>query len=102
MKLLIRLNVVFVITFPVVGWIAHAVCASLQQADARREVLTTAGLMLDSALASRAYTAEEIDPLLVTTCRMDSRPRASPSTRQRRLSPPYASCTPTSRTRKRR
>lgn len=65
MKLLVRLNVVFVITFAVVGWVAHEVCASLQQADARREVLATAGLMLDSALASRAYTADEIDPLLV-------------------------------------
>lgn len=66
MKLLLRLNVVFVIAFVAVGWVAHAVCASLQQADARREVLATAGLMLDSALASRAYTADEIDPLLVT------------------------------------
>ena len=65
MKLLIRLNVVFVITFAVAGWVAREVCASLQQADARREVLATAGLMLDSALASRAYTADEIDPLLV-------------------------------------
>ncbi len=64
MNLLIRLNVVFVIAFVVVGVVAYEVCASLQQADARREVLTTAGLMLDSALASRAYTADEIDPLL--------------------------------------
>lgn len=64
MNLLLRLNVVFVIAFAVVGVVAYEVCASLQQADARREVLTTAGLMLDSALASRAYTADEIDPLL--------------------------------------
>ena len=65
MNLLGRLNVVFVLAFVVVGWIAYAVCASFQQADARREVLRTAGLMIDSALASRAYTADEIDPLLV-------------------------------------
>ena len=65
MNLMVRLNVVFVITFAVAGWIAHEVCGSLQQSDARREVLATAGLMLDSALASRAYTADEIDPLLV-------------------------------------
>jgi HAMP domain-containing protein len=65
MNLLVRLNVVFIIAFAVVGGLAHEVCASLQQADARREVLATAGLMLDSALASRAYTADEIDPLLV-------------------------------------
>ncbi len=65
MILLVRLNVVFVIAFALAGWVAHEICASLQQADARREVLMTAGLMLDSALASRAYTADEIDPLLV-------------------------------------
>jgi len=65
MNLLIRLNMVLVIAFAVVGLIAYEVCASLQQADARREVLATAGLMIDSALASRAYTADEIDPLLV-------------------------------------
>ncbi|MGA7539774.1 MAG: DUF3365 domain-containing protein [Steroidobacteraceae bacterium] len=65
MNLLIRLNVVFIIAFTLAGWIAHEVFASLQRSDARREVLATAGLMLDSALASRAYTATEIDPLLV-------------------------------------
>ena len=64
MNLLIRLNVVFVIAFAAVGAAAYEVCASLQQVEARREVLTTAGLMVDSALASRAYTADEIDPLL--------------------------------------
>jgi protein-histidine pros-kinase len=58
--------VVFVIAFAVMGLIAQQLCASLQQVDARREVLATAGLMLDSALASRAYTADEIDPLLVS------------------------------------
>jgi HAMP domain-containing protein len=65
MNLLIRLNVVFVIAFALAGWVAHEVFASLQRSDASREVLATAGLMLDSALASRAYTADEIDPLLV-------------------------------------
>jgi HAMP domain-containing protein len=65
MKLLVRLNIVFVIAFTLAGWIAHEVFTSLQRADAQREVLATAGLMLDSALASRAYTANEIDPLLV-------------------------------------
>jgi HAMP domain-containing protein len=65
MKLLVQLNVVFVIAFTLAGWVAHEIFTSLQAADAKREVLSTAGLMLDSALASRAYTADEIDPLLV-------------------------------------
>jgi HAMP domain-containing protein len=64
MNLLVRLNVVIVIAFALAGWAVHEVCGYLQQADARRETLATAGLMLDSALASRAYTAHEIDPLL--------------------------------------
>ncbi|MGH8200355.1 MAG: c-type heme family protein [Steroidobacteraceae bacterium] len=64
MNLLVRLNVVLIIAFAVVGFIAYEACAALQQVDARRQVLATAGLMLDSALASRAYTADEIDPLL--------------------------------------
>lgn len=64
MNLLVRLNVVLVIAFALAGSAAHEVCGSLQQDDARRETLATAGLMLDSALASRAYTAHEIDPLL--------------------------------------
>jgi HAMP domain-containing protein len=66
MNLPARLNIVLVIAFALAGWMAHAVCASFQQSDAKREVLATAGLMLDSALASRAYTADEIDPLLMS------------------------------------
>ncbi|MGH8320006.1 MAG: c-type heme family protein [Steroidobacteraceae bacterium] len=65
MNLLVRLNIVLIIAFALAGWVAHEVFASLQASDAKREVLATAGLMLDSALASRAYTAHEIDPLLV-------------------------------------
>ncbi|HVC31694.1 MAG TPA: DUF3365 domain-containing protein [Steroidobacteraceae bacterium] len=78
MKLLIRLNGVLVIAFALAGWVAHEVCASLQQADARRETLTTAGLMLDSALASRAYTAHEIDPLLVAQMQARFLPQSIP------------------------
>lgn len=78
MSLLVRLNVLFIIAFAVVGGIAREVCASLQQADARREVLSTAGLMLDSALASRAYTADEIDPLLVSHMQDSFPPQSIP------------------------
>jgi hypothetical protein len=55
MKLLLRLNVVLVVAFGLAGWAAHEARASFQQADARREALKTAVLMLDSALASRAF-----------------------------------------------
>ena len=78
MKLLLRLNVVLVIAFTLAGWAAHEACASFQQADARREALKTAVLMLDSALASRAYTASQIDPLLVDRMQTDFLPQSIP------------------------
>lgn len=78
MNLLLRLNVVLLIAFALAGWAAREVCASLQQADARRETLATAGLMLDSALASRAYTAHEIDPLLVAQMQEKFLPQSIP------------------------
>jgi HAMP domain-containing protein len=78
MNLLVRLNVVLVIAFALAGWAAHEVCASLQQVDARRETLATAGLMLDSALASRAYTAHEIDPLLAAQMQERFLPQSIP------------------------
>jgi len=39
-------------------------CWAILEANARREVLAEAGLMMDSAVATRAYTANEILPLL--------------------------------------
>lgn len=78
MKLLVRINAVLVIAFTLAGWAAHRICASLREADARRETLTTAGLMLDSALASRAYTAHEIDPLLESRMQQQFLPQSIP------------------------
>jgi protein-histidine pros-kinase len=64
LSLLARINialiVVFVIAALAVGWM----CSALLQANAKREALGVAGVMIDSALAMRAYTAEEIEPLL--------------------------------------
>ncbi|HUN25289.1 MAG TPA: DUF3365 domain-containing protein [Steroidobacteraceae bacterium] len=64
MSLLVRMNIVLVVGFALAGTAVAYICQSLLQTNARREVLGTASLMLDSALASRAYTANEIDPLL--------------------------------------
>ena len=78
MNLLLRLNVVLVIAFGLAGWVAHEIFGNLQLSDARRETLVTAGLMLDSALASRAYTAHEIDPLLVSRMQEQFLPQSIP------------------------
>jgi len=64
MSLLVRINVALAMTFALAALAVGFVCSVMLQANAQREVLQTAGLMLDSALAIRDYTAEEILPLL--------------------------------------
>jgi HAMP domain-containing protein len=64
MSLLVRINVALAMTFLLAAIAVGYACSIMLQANAKREVLQNAGLMLDSALATRAYTAEEILPLL--------------------------------------
>ncbi len=64
MSLLIRINMALSLVFVCAAGIAGYACWSILEANARREVLAEAGLMMDSALAIRAYTANEILPLL--------------------------------------
>jgi len=49
------------------------------QADAKREALREAGLMRDSALSMRAYTSEEIVPLLHEGMKSEFLPQSVPS-----------------------
>jgi protein-histidine pros-kinase len=78
LNLLVRINlaliVVFVIAALAVGW----TCAALLQANAKREALNVAGLMIDSALAMRAYTAEEVEPLLKQQMEKEFLPQSIP------------------------
>ena len=62
--MLVRINVALGALFICAGLIAGYSCWTLLESNARREVLSEAGLMLDSATAVRAYTANEILPLL--------------------------------------
>lgn len=64
MSLLIRINLALGAVFIAAALIAGFACRSILQANAQREVFAEAGLMMDSALAIRAYTANEILPLL--------------------------------------
>jgi HAMP domain-containing protein len=64
MSLLTRINLVLVAVF-VAGALAAIYFTRISlETSARDEALNDAGLMLDSALAARAYTANEIAPLL--------------------------------------
>ena len=64
MSLLVRINLAFGGVFVLAALVAGYVFWGILEGDARRQVLAEAGLMMDSALASRAYTSGEILPLL--------------------------------------
>jgi HAMP domain-containing protein len=64
MSLLVRINVVLGIVSVCAALVAGYVGWNILEANARREVLAEAGLMMESAVAMRAYTASEILPLL--------------------------------------
>lgn len=79
MSLLVRINLAlamaFALAFLAVAW----VCSSMLQANAQRETLREAGLMMDSALSMRAYTSEEIVPLLNAQMAKEFLPQSVPS-----------------------
>jgi protein-histidine pros-kinase len=64
MSLWLRINAALIVVFAAAGCAAGYACWEVLEASARRDVLAEAGLMMDSALAIRAYTAREILPLL--------------------------------------
>ncbi len=59
-----RINLALFTVFTLGTVIAGYGCWNILEANARREVLNEAALMVDSALATRAYTSSEIQPLL--------------------------------------
>jgi HAMP domain-containing protein len=79
MKLLAKFNLIFVLVMAlgvaVSGWISH----TLLQAQAREEVLGTGRLMMDKALAVRAYTTDHITKLLQTQMQYEFLPQSIPS-----------------------
>ena len=64
MNLLVRINLALIIVFVIAALTVAWTCSALLQGNAKREALSEAGLMIESALAMRAYTADEIEPLL--------------------------------------
>jgi hypothetical protein len=64
MSLLIRINLVLGVVSACAACVALYACWTILEGNARREVLAEAGLMMESAVAMRAYTASEILPLI--------------------------------------
>jgi methyl-accepting chemotaxis protein len=64
MSLLVRINLVLGVVSAGAACVAGYACWTILEGNARREVLAEAGLMMESAVAMRAYTASEILPLI--------------------------------------
>src|SRR5277367_5014710 len=79
MSLLIRINLALSVVFIVAAVIGGYACRGILEANAQREVFTEAGLMLDSASSVRAYTANEIVPLISQRIAEDFPPQSVPS-----------------------
>src|ERR1700721_47843 len=78
MSLLVRINLALGAVFIAAALIAGYACRSILEANAQREVFAAAGLMMDSALAIRAYTANEILPLLSARIQQEFPPQSVP------------------------
>jgi protein-histidine pros-kinase len=64
MSILLRVNLLLGAAILLIAVAAGVACRSILTATAERQLLAEAGLMLDSAIAQRTYTANEIEPLL--------------------------------------
>ena len=78
MNLLARINVALVVVFAAGTLATVYFTRSSLESSARDEALNDAGLMLDSALAVRAYTANEIAPLLTEQLKTVFLPQSVP------------------------
>jgi protein-histidine pros-kinase len=78
MNLLLRINLVLGATLATTAFALGYGCWSLLQANAKHEVLREAGLMMDSALATRSYTSLEILPLLESRVKTEFLPQSVP------------------------
>lgn len=64
MKLWIKFNLVFLVAFILCLGATGMISYKILQQNAREEVLHTAGIVMEGAMAVRSYTIEEVRPLL--------------------------------------
>jgi protein-histidine pros-kinase len=79
MKLLLKFNLVFLIIFALGLYAAGYVSWSLLEKNARSEIAENARLLMDTALAARAYTAGQVNPLLETQMKYEFLPQSVPA-----------------------
>jgi protein-histidine pros-kinase len=79
MKLLLKVNIVLAIVFLIGLAASYSVVQRLLLQNARLEIQGNARIMMESAMAVRAYTASQIKPLLDTQMRYHFLPQSVPS-----------------------
>jgi protein-histidine pros-kinase len=79
MKLILKFNLAFVAIFLIGLGAAGYVSNQLLQQNAREEILQNARLVMETALATRAYTASQVGPLLETQMKYSFLPQSIPA-----------------------
>jgi len=79
MKLILKFNLAFVAIFLIGLGAAGYVSNELLQRNAREEILQNARLLMETALATRAYTAAQVGPLLETQMKYAFLPQSIPA-----------------------
>ncbi|MFL6564454.1 MAG: DUF3365 domain-containing protein [Burkholderiales bacterium] len=79
MKLIVKFNLVFIAVFLIGLGIAAHVADQLLQNNAREEMLHSARLVMETALATRGYTSSQVGPLLQTQMKYGFLPQSVPA-----------------------
>jgi protein-histidine pros-kinase len=79
MKLIVKFNLVFIVVFLLGLAAAGTVSDRLLQQNAREEIVLNARLVMESALAARAYTSTQVGPLLQTQMKYKFLPQSVPA-----------------------
>jgi protein-histidine pros-kinase len=79
MKLVIKFNLVFLLVFLIGLAVAGYASRELLQRNARDEIVLNARLVMESALATRAYTSTQVGPLLQTQMKYKFLPQSVPA-----------------------
>ena len=79
MKLIVKFNLVFIVVFLLGLAAAGYISRELLQRNARDEIVQSARLVMESALANRAYTSTQVGPLLQTQMKYSFLPQSVPA-----------------------
>jgi HAMP domain-containing protein len=79
MKLLFKFNLVFLLIFAVGLLATGSVSWALLERNARQEIAESARLLMDTALAARGYTSNQVGPLLETQMKYSFLPQSVPA-----------------------